>query len=72
MFIIVATINVVPNAINAMNLLWFPSNFHIHLHQIADVFHLSKPLHHVFKLSASTPSIVSLVEMLFMVFLKSI
>jgi hypothetical protein len=47
MSIIVDVANVVPNATNVMDLRWFPSNLHTHLHPSADILHLLETLHHV-------------------------
>jgi hypothetical protein len=68
MFVVVVVANVVPNVTNVVDLHWFTSNFHIHLHQSANVFHLLETLCHVpSKLHGSTPSTISLMEMSFMV-----
>jgi len=49
---------------NVVDLRWSPSNFHIHLHQSADVLHLLKTLCHVpFSLLDFTPSVVFPMEM---------
>jgi hypothetical protein len=45
--VVVVIANVVPNVANDMDLLWFPSNLHIHLHQSVDVLHPLETLFHV-------------------------
>jgi len=53
-----------------MDLQWFPSNLHIHLHQSVNVLHPLETLCHVpFKLYGSAPLVVSPLEMSFVVLL---
>jgi hypothetical protein len=59
-FVIVVVTNVVLNATNVVDLQWSPSNFHIHLHQSADVLHPLKTLCHA-------PLAISPMEMSFVV-----